>query len=45
MHSKVPEEMIRMEVEGLVGVLHEPVKFVPNEKMWIMENFFTKLFQ
>ena len=34
---KVPKEMIRMEVEGLVGILHKPGRFVPKEKMWIRE--------
>lgn len=45
-HFKVyKKRMSRIEIKSLTGVLPEPVKIVPKEKVWIMENFFTKLFQ
>lgn len=37
--------MIRVELKGLIGVLCEPIKIAPKEKVWRMEDFFTELFQ
>lgn len=34
-----------MGIESFVGVLHESIKIVQKEKIWIMENFFMELFQ
>lgn len=39
-HFKVcKKRMRRMEIKGLVGVLHEPVKIAPKEKVWLVKTF------